>query len=206
MKHNFKLLRKNIDVTVVLSELSHFLQRQCWSDLRAKNISYHKKTRHVSLREHKINRANDTVQYYRNSGHIITVSQTAPYFVKTFDLLKIFEKELGGQLERVMLVALEGKSKVEPHIDEGTYYIERDRYHLVLKTDTSINFCGDENQIYNAGELWWFDNKKLHSVENKSEETRIHLIFDILKKKKSLKRKITDTVESIIFKMIAKLI
>lgn len=43
MKHNFKLLRKNIDVTVVLSELSHFLQKQNWSDLRAKNISYHKK-------------------------------------------------------------------------------------------------------------------------------------------------------------------
>ncbi len=104
-----------------------------------------------------------------------------------------------------MIVKLECKSTVTPHIDEGTYYTNRDRYHLVLKTEDSINFCGDENQIYEVGELWWFDNKKLHSVENRSNEERIHLIFDILKGRKSLKREIIDAAEGKIFGMIGNL-
>lgn len=206
MKQNFKLIKKGIDISAILLELSNFLEKQSWSDIRSKSISYHEKTRHISLREHRINKKNDTVEYYRNSGNIVTVPQTAPYFTKTFDLLKIFEKEIGGQLERMMIVRLDGDSNVKPHTDEGSYYAKRDRYHLVLKTNNSINFCGSENQIYNTGELWWLDNKKMHHVENRSNETRIHLIFDILKKKKSLRRKTVDVGENIIYNMMSKLL
>ncbi|MBP6948737.1 MAG: aspartyl/asparaginyl beta-hydroxylase domain-containing protein [Candidatus Pacebacteria bacterium] len=206
MKQNFKLIKKDVDVSTTLLELSNFLEKNTWSNVRSKNISYHENTKHVSLREHKINRKDNTVEYYRNSGNIITVPQNAPYFTKTISLLKIFEKELGGQLERVMIVTLDGNSNVKPHIDEGSYYLTRDRYHLVLKTNNSINFCGSENQIYNTGELWWFDNKKMHHVENRSNETRIHIIFDVLKKKKSLRRNIIDVIETSIYNTISRLL
>jgi hypothetical protein len=38
---------------------------------------------------------------------------------------------------------------------------------------------GTEQIIMNPGELWWFDNKALHESENRSDEWRTHLIFDI---------------------------
>ncbi len=206
MKQNFKLLEENIDTKIVLTELSKFLETHEWSDLRSKNIKYHNQTKHISLRDHKLNKQNSNIEYYRNSGNIITNRYAAPYFTKTFSLLKSFEDKIGGQLERVMIVALDGNATVKAHIDLGSYYSQRDRYHLAVTTKNSINFCGDESQIYKTGELWWFDNKKLHSVENKTQEVRIHLIFDILKKKKDWKRKTTDMVEKIFFNIIAKLL
>jgi hypothetical protein len=205
MKNNFRLIKEDIDVLPILFEISNFLTKNSWSDVRARSISYHARTNHISLRDHALNEQNNTIEYYRNSAHIITNPYNAPYFTKTFAVLKDFEKKFGGYLERVMIVKLDGKSEVTPHVDEGTYYIHRDRYHLVLKTDDSVNFCGDESQVYRVGELWWFDNKKLHSVKNKSEEERIHLIFDISKGRKSLKRRLIDAAEGRIFGMIGKL-
>jgi hypothetical protein len=160
MNINFKLIVKNIDVTPILEELYVYLKRHDWSDLRSKSISYHKKTKHISLRDHALHKKNNTVEYYRNSAKIITNRYSAPYFIKTFSLLKTFEEKLEGQLERVMIVELQGNSNVAPHIDVGSYYTQRDRYHLVLKRGHSINYCDDEMQVYSTGELWWFDNKK----------------------------------------------
>lgn len=41
---------------------------------------------------------------------------------------------------------------------------------------------GNEEQIVNAGELWYFNNKEIHEVFNQSASPRIHIIFDILPK------------------------
>ena len=40
--------------------------------------------------------------------------------------------------------------------------------------------CGEEEVGMRQGELWWFDNKKPHESFNRSDEERIHLIFDLL--------------------------
>ena len=44
----------------------------------------------------------------------------------------------------------------------GWYYKKRDRYHLVLQSDGSRMKSGDEECIWHAGELWWFNNKAPH--------------------------------------------
>ncbi len=96
MKNNFKLLQKNIETEFVLIELSKYLKNYSWSDLRSKSIVHHNKTKHISLRDHTLNKKNNTVGYYRNSANIITNPLVAPYFTKTFNLLKNFEEKLGG--------------------------------------------------------------------------------------------------------------
>jgi aspartyl/asparaginyl beta-hydroxylase (cupin superfamily) len=65
-------------------------------------------------------------------------------------------------------------------VDGGDYYRIRDRYHLVLVSAIgSPMACGDEEAVMREGELWWFDNKKPHEAFNRSDEGRIHLIFDL---------------------------
>jgi aspartyl/asparaginyl beta-hydroxylase (cupin superfamily) len=36
----------------------------------------------------------------------------------------------------------------------------------------------EETQRFNAGELWWFDNKAMHHVKNATPIPRICMIFD----------------------------
>jgi ectoine hydroxylase-related dioxygenase (phytanoyl-CoA dioxygenase family) len=66
----------------------------------------------------------------------------------------------------------------------------KDRFHLVLSgyyenvvampPKPESTFIEDEIELYSAGDLWWFDNKQMHHVENKSKLPRVAIIFDVL--------------------------
>src|SRR5262249_41583688 len=89
--------------------------------------------------------------------------------------------DLGATLSRATIVRLKPRSQVGRHIDSGSYYFIRDRYHLVLQSPSgSLLSSGDEEVCMCAGELWWFDNKQHHSASNNSDDWRIHYIFDLL--------------------------
>jgi Aspartyl/Asparaginyl beta-hydroxylase len=86
-----------------------------------------------------------------------------------------------SSLSRATIVRLKPKSQVGQHIDAGSYYLIRNRFHLVLhSTSGSVLISGNEAVRMRAGELWWFDNKQHHSAFNESDEWRIHYIFDLL--------------------------
>ena len=91
--------------------------------------------------------------------------------------------ETGSQLSRATIVRLKPQSQVSRHTDAGSYYLIRNRYHLVLYSSAgSVLMSGGEQVRMQAGELWWFDNKQYHEAFNESEEWRIHYIFDLLPK------------------------
>jgi hypothetical protein len=86
-----------------------------------------------------------------------------------------------SSLSRATIVRLKPKSRVDQHIDVGSYYLIRNRFHLVLYSPSgSVLISGNEAVRMQAGELWWFDNKQHHSAYNESEEWRVHYIFDLL--------------------------
>ena len=72
------------------------------------------------------------------------------------------------------------------HIDEGKYYLTKDRYHLSI-TGTyrySVWDSGDleftkEEVIIEPGTFFWFNNKKHHMAENIGNTERIAFIFDV---------------------------
>ena len=67
---------------------------------------------------------------------------------------------------------------VGTHIDQGTYYQTKDRYHLSIQGRYKY-MVGDEEVIVEPGTLLWFNNKLLHGTENVGDCTRITFVFDV---------------------------
>jgi hypothetical protein len=67
---------------------------------------------------------------------------------------------------------------VGKHIDEGTYYHTRDRYHLSIQ-GTYDYTVGDETVRVEPGTLLWFNNKIPHMAQNVGDCVRITFVFDV---------------------------
>jgi len=67
---------------------------------------------------------------------------------------------------------------VGAHIDEGTYYLTKDRYHLSIQGRYQY-FVGNESIIVEPGTLFWFNNKLPHGTVNIGDEVRITFVFDV---------------------------
>ena len=64
------------------------------------------------------------------------------------------------------------------HIDEGTYYLNKDRYHLSLQSRYQY-YVGDETMLVEPGTFFWFNNKIPHGAINVGDVDRISLVFDV---------------------------
>lgn len=91
-----------------------------------------------------------------------------------------FIKTRFRRLGRCGFLALPVNEKVLPHIDIGSYYLNKDRYHLSIQGRYKYTVDGEE-AIIEPGTFFWFNNKKMHSSENVGDETRITFVFDVTK-------------------------
>ena len=90
------------------------------------------------------------------------------------------EKFGNGFIIRAILVKLKANSNIDRHIDESTSLDICHRTHIPIITNKYVLFEID-NEIKNLkeGEIWEINNtQKNHSVENYSNQDRIHLIVD----------------------------
>ena len=81
-------------------------------------------------------------------------------------------------LYRCGFLALPIDEIVGAHIDEGTYYLTKDRYHLSIQGRYQY-FVGNETIIVEPGTLFWFNNKLPHGTVNIGDEVRITFVFDV---------------------------
>lgn len=84
---------------------------------------------------------------------------------------------------RVIIVALRPGGIVKEHCDEGKYADHFERFHLCLSANDAEFFVRDQNNEIESvkmgqGELWWFNHKRSHWAENKTDHPRIHMIID----------------------------
>lgn len=100
------------------------------------------------------------------------------YFPACMAFLEAFTGHFGGEMGRAAIVKLPLGNKVYPHIDQGTYYSKRDRFHLILSGEYRY-VVEDEERIFKEGQLWWFDNQKMHHSETIGEKDRVAIIFDV---------------------------
>ncbi len=172
----------NVNVLPMLKEVALQWFDFSWDTGRQDTIPEQRMTKTIYLRRAKLK----TTDIHED---VDTTRDTATYirYPKVREFMEWFEKEYGGEVYRVLIVYLPKDGVVDPHIDYGKYYANKDRFHLVLSgyyeniVAVPTQYEDTDRELYSAGELWWFDNKKTHYVENKSEIPRIAIIFDSYK-------------------------
>ena len=102
-----------------------------------------------------------------------------PAYDRHTEIIKIINSELPGRdIHRCGFLSLPIDGYVGAHIDEGTYYHTRDRFHLSIASQYQY-FVGNESVIVDPGTLLWFNNKIPHGTVNLGDETRITFVFDM---------------------------
>lgn len=81
-------------------------------------------------------------------------------------------------VSRCGFLSLPVGGKVGKHIDIGSYYQTRDRYHLCVQ-GRYIYHVGDDSVVVEPGTLLWFNNKLTHAAENIGDTVRITFVFDV---------------------------
>lgn len=103
--------------------------------------------------------------------------ESGDVFCELLERLHLISPEIG----RVMLTKLPPGSSIAEHMDEGLYADYYDRFHICLQGDEGNTFkCGGETYHPKPGEVFWFNHKLKHSVENSGQVDRIHMIVDLV--------------------------
>jgi len=105
--------------------------------------------------------------------------------IETFlkNIESIYQSFYGkGYFIRVLITRLKPNSSISTHIDDTKSLDRCKRTHIPIQTHPNCIFnIGDEIKHLKEGEIWEINNtNKPHSVENKSNENRIHIILDYI--------------------------
>jgi mannose-6-phosphate isomerase-like protein (cupin superfamily) len=106
------------------------------------------------------------------------LQRRTPLYEKYTEVRKYLKKHEIRQTSRAAFFKLKPNHSVGRHVDDGTYYETRDRYHLSLQGTYLYEVDGEEIQI-EPGTFFWFDNKKHHSAWNNGTVDRITFVFDV---------------------------
>ncbi len=98
-----------------------------------------------------------------------------PYFTKILDDLKC-PKEV------VRILFLPPGGHIKDHFDFHTsFQFGLVRLHIPVLTDPAVAFVIDGQRMdWKAGELWYGDFSRVHSVKNDSQIVRVHIVADVL--------------------------
>ena len=96
-----------------------------------------------------------------------------------------FLKRNFKKFDRCGFLSLPVGNVVGQHIDMGTYYQTRDRYHLAIQGSYRYT-VGGESVVVEPGTLLWFNNKLMHGTEVVGDEVRITFVFDVPHSKRKL--------------------
>ena len=108
------------------------------------------------------------------------LQQTTTLYHKYTEIHKWLISKNIKDISRAAFFRLRVGGVVNKHIDDGRYYLSRDRYHLALQGEYLYEVDGEEH-IIKPGTFFWFDNKKPHSAKNISDIDRITFVFDVPK-------------------------
>lgn len=120
------------------------------------------------------------VRHPTDSPKDTELQQTTPLYNKYTEIHKWLLSRNITSISRAAFFKLRVNASVGRHIDEGKYYLSRDRYHFALQGEYLYEVDGEEH-IIKPGTFFWFDNKKFHSARNVSNVERITFVFDVPK-------------------------
>jgi tetratricopeptide (TPR) repeat protein len=84
-----------------------------------------------------------------------------------------------GFVVRMVFAKLLPGGAIPEHTDTGYSLLNCHRIHIpIVSNKDNFFFVGGEQKIMQVGEFWEINNANLHSVNNQSDDDRIHLIID----------------------------
>jgi hypothetical protein len=113
----------------------------------------------------------------QNPKNVEAINKT-PLFEKYTEVQKWLRKWGIIDTARMAFIRLKPGESNGTHIDEGTYYLTKDRYHLSIQGRYRYQ-VGDEVHIIEPGTFFWFNNKIPHSSVSIGDVDRIALVFDV---------------------------
>lgn len=177
MEH-FRLIRAGVDLEPMRLELGN--HGSAWDVQQGRQLTSpaQRHTNAIPLRGLRRSRIQGR---RRRDVHESRWTSLSTQFPATKAFIEAFAAGQQGKPGRARFARLPPGKTVLPHMDRGEYYLYRDRYHLVIRSENgSLLNAGGESVRMQEGELWWFDNKAVHDACNDSDTDRIHLIFDLL--------------------------
>jgi len=100
-----------------------------------------------------------------------------PAFFHHTEVINVLKKYVKS-ISRCGFLSLPVGGQVGKHIDIGTYYLTRDRYHLSIQGIYDYT-VGEETVRVEPGTLLWFNNKLPHAAKNAGDCVRITFVFDV---------------------------
>jgi quercetin dioxygenase-like cupin family protein len=95
-------------------------------------------------------------------------------------IANVIHKVGAERIGQIVIDKLPAGESILPHSDVGGMAPYYNRFHVVLKTNPNVLFrSGNEWCHMGKGEVWWFDNAKVHEVQNRGDCDRIHMIVDL---------------------------
>jgi len=86
-----------------------------------------------------------------------------------------------GYFVRATLVQLKAGGVIAPHRDNNFSLTHSHRIHLPVITNEQVLFTvGDDTMSLPEGGMYEINNRRTHSVENRSDEDRVHVILDFV--------------------------
>lgn len=105
--------------------------------------------------------------------------EVTPFYTR-YPLLVKYLTDTYKILTRINIQKLKVLSSYPKHIDEGVYFVGKDRYAMCLQSSYKL-VVGDVSTKVSPGDVVWFDNKKPHEAINIGSKERIAVIFDVPK-------------------------
>ena len=107
-------------------------------------------------------------------------SSLFPWIQRLYDRL-IENGMKKGVVVKAMFAALLPHQKISPHIDNGDALRMSHRYHWVITTTPSVHIKVNNIEFHMPTDsIYELNNLFLHSVDNPSDDIRIHFIMDVL--------------------------
>ena len=102
------------------------------------------------------------------------------YFPLVEPIINLLKNHYTFNKYACFLTRLEPNSEIGMHVDKGLFLELCNRVHVPIVTNSKVRYLIDSQSYYwERGGVYEFDNTRMHGVQNKSNEYRIHFIINL---------------------------
>jgi mannose-6-phosphate isomerase-like protein (cupin superfamily) len=175
---NIRIIKTGINISKILAQLKQYPED--WNSQKdlPKSESLVKKgfdDLPIDVLQLVIGAVNHSNDFVFNSNLCVKT----PAYTKHTEIVDFLKRHYDDRVQRCGFLCLPIGAEVGVHVDEGSYYLTRDRYHLSIQGIYNY-YVGDESITVHPGTLFWFNNKKKHRAVNVGSVPRITFVFDLL--------------------------